>query len=89
MARNLLPSICKTWGDNIVKYVTIGALALGAALMPAAAMAMSPVPTKPGHGGGSSGGTSPTPVPEPATMLILGGGLASLGVARKFGRPKK
>lgn len=77
-----------------MKTIMMGALALGGALLPAAAMAMSTPPSTPPKGpitstGGSSGGTTPTPIPEPATMLVLGGGLASLTIARKFGRPKR
>lgn len=71
-----------------MKQWTIAALALGAMLLPASAIAMSPKPTPPGHGGGG-GGTSPTSVPEPASMLVLGSALGALGIARKFGRAKK
>lgn len=75
-----------------MKIWTIGALALGVALLPAAANAMNQPPQTPPAGGsssGGSGGSNPTPVPEPASMLVLAGGLASLAVSRKFGRPKR
>ena len=79
-----------------MKIWTMGALALGVALLPAAANAMNQPPQTPpaggsssGGSGGGSGGSNPTPVPEPASMLVLAGGLASLAMSRKFGRPKR
>lgn len=78
-----------------MKQWAIVALALSAALLPATAMAMDTPPGKdpgkPKPGSSSSGGSSggPAQVPEPASMLVLAGGLGALGLARKAGRPKR
>lgn len=42
-----------------------------------------------GHGGSSGGGSSggpPTSVPEPGSIVLLGGGIAALGIARRIRR---
>jgi len=70
---------------------------LASALLPAAAMAMS---TPPGghhggghhggghHGGGHHGGSggSPTAIPEPATIMLLGGGTLGMIAVRRLRR---
>lgn len=41
-----------------------------------------PPSSRPGHGTGQPGGT-PASVPEPASMLLLGGGAAAIAFARR------
>lgn len=46
------------------------------------ALAMDAPPSKPGGNTGQPGGT-PASVPEPASMLLLGGGAAVIAFARR------
>ncbi|WP_188055598.1 MULTISPECIES: PEP-CTERM sorting domain-containing protein [unclassified Sphingosinithalassobacter] len=62
------------------------------AAIPGTALAMDKVPGGPGGGGhgggghGNHGGGSPTSVPEPGTIVLLGGGVVAMGVARRMRR---
>jgi hypothetical protein len=75
-----------------MRYIKLVTAAAAIALLPGVALANDPTygRTQGGHGTYyPSGSGGPTPVPEPATMALMGAGIAGLVAARRGRRGKR